>query len=96
MGSTIQTDNTEIIFTMGQAPIRIINPMSIPKYPQGGKNGTGGIEGMCDRDRCTTSTRVALRCVRTNISAISEIFEEMNELFMKLAKICHRYAEICL
>ena len=70
--------------------------MSLQKYPPGGQHGTDLIKGMCDRDRCTTSTRVTLRCVRTHISAISDIFEEMNEIFMKLAKICQRYAEICL
>ena len=39
-----------------------------------------------------TSTRVVHRCVRTNISAIPDIFGEMNEIYGKHVKICLRYA----
>ena len=38
-----------------------------------------------------TSTRVVHRCVRTNISAIPDIFGEMNEIFIKHTKINLRY-----
>ena len=38
-------------------------------------------------DHRRTSTRVVHRCVRTNISAIPDIFGEMNEIFIKHAMI---------
>ena len=63
-----------------------LNKVFDPSTPSMRKGDNGG----------ETSTRVVHRCVRTNISAISDIFDEMNEKFINHAKIWLRYARFTL